>query len=269
MSHRRVFGTLFLTASLLTFLGPQAEAQRRGGRHGSRSVRSVSFHRPAIGSYYGSLFWPSWGFYEGPWYYPRGYLLSDPAYASIDLRLQVKPEDTEVYVDGFYAGVVDDFDGLFQRLRLPPGEHEIQLYREGHRTVRKTLYLNPGTSYKLEHKMEPLGQGESSEPRPEARSEKPSGERGRGTRERPGAGITEPTSFGVLVVRVQPASAHVLVDHEAWSATPASGEVILHLAEGRHRVEVREEGFQTFETTVEVRAGETSRLNVRLPRRAR
>jgi hypothetical protein len=39
------------------------------------------------------------------------------------LRLQVTPKDAAVYVDGFYAGIVDDFNSAFQRLPVPPGEH--------------------------------------------------------------------------------------------------------------------------------------------------
>ena len=30
-----------------------------------------------------------------------------------DVRLQVRPRGAAVYVDGYYAGVVDDFDGVF------------------------------------------------------------------------------------------------------------------------------------------------------------
>ena len=43
------------------------------------------------------------------------------------MRFDVKPNDASVYVDGYYAGVVDDFDGAFQRLRTAPGGHEIEL----------------------------------------------------------------------------------------------------------------------------------------------
>jgi hypothetical protein len=39
-----------------------------------------------------------------------------------------RPEEAAVYVDGFYAGIVDDFDGVFQKLLLPPGDHTIVLY---------------------------------------------------------------------------------------------------------------------------------------------
>ena len=32
----------------------------------------------------------------------------------------VDPAEARVYVDGYYAGTVDDFDGLFQRLNVSP-----------------------------------------------------------------------------------------------------------------------------------------------------
>ena len=49
-------------------------------------------------------------------------------------RLEVKPRDAQVFVDGYYVGVVDQFDGVFQRLDLPTGEHEVVVYLPGYRT---------------------------------------------------------------------------------------------------------------------------------------
>ena len=34
-----------------------------------------------------------------------------------DVRVQVAPKQTEVFVDGFYAGTAGDFDGVFKRLK--------------------------------------------------------------------------------------------------------------------------------------------------------
>jgi hypothetical protein len=44
-------------------------------------------------------------------------------------QLQVTPRETEVFVDGYFAGKVDDFDGRFQRLHVQPGEHELTVSR--------------------------------------------------------------------------------------------------------------------------------------------
>lgn len=47
-----------------------------------------------------------------------GYSLAAGAYGEI--RIQGAPKDAHVYVDGYYAGIVDDFDGTFQRLNVEP-----------------------------------------------------------------------------------------------------------------------------------------------------
>lgn len=48
------------------------------------------------------------------------------------LRLKIKPRDAEVYVDGFYVGVVDDFDGMFQKLHIESGAHRIEVRAAGY-----------------------------------------------------------------------------------------------------------------------------------------
>ena len=55
------------------------------------------------------------------------------------VRTRVTPRDTQVFVDGYSAGPVDDFDGVFQRLQLIPGQHEITLYLPGYRTYRENV----------------------------------------------------------------------------------------------------------------------------------
>ena len=97
----------------------------------------------------------------GPWYPPFAY---GRPYSS--LRLQIAPRETEVYVDGYYAGVVDDFDGAFQRLHIEPGQHTIQLYLTGHRTAEQQIYLQPGGTFRIRHTMEPLAAGEAAPARP-------------------------------------------------------------------------------------------------------
>ena len=50
------------------------------------------------------------------------------------LRVIVDPEKTRVYVDGYYAGIADDFDGIFQRLyrAARPPRHQPQARRLPH-----------------------------------------------------------------------------------------------------------------------------------------
>lgn len=48
------------------------------------------------------------------------------------VRLKVKPSEAEVYVDGYFAGQVDDYDGAFQKLKLATGAHHIQIQSPGY-----------------------------------------------------------------------------------------------------------------------------------------
>jgi hypothetical protein len=133
--------------------------------HVLRPIRSLSAAAVAVAAC-GSLLFPAnvhaqWGPYG--WYPPFAFGYGRP-YSS--LRLQISPRDTEVFVDGYYAGIVDDFDGFMQRLRLEPGQHAIQLYLTGHRTAEQQIYLQPGGTFRIRHVMEPLAPGEAAPARP-------------------------------------------------------------------------------------------------------
>ncbi len=109
-------------------------------------------HGRYYGPYYGSWGW--WGPYP---YYP---LIN---YAVSSLRVQVKPNDAQVFVDGYFAGEVDRFDNIFQRLEVSPGGHEITIYHDRFRTFRQQMHFAPGGDQKVEFQMEPLSPGEVAE----------------------------------------------------------------------------------------------------------
>src|SRR5260221_13473268 len=89
-------------------------------------------------AYFYDPFWGPWDGFQYPYPYPYGYYPRryDPG---ASLRVMVKPNKAEVYVDGYYAGIVDDFDGVFQRLPATPGQHEITLDLDGYRTVHQKI----------------------------------------------------------------------------------------------------------------------------------
>ena len=103
-------------------------------------------------------FWGSWYPYTHSYPYIAG--------STADIRTDVTPKDTEVYVDGFLAGPADKFDGVFQRLHLRPGGHSITLHHEGFRTVTLDVYVRPDSTFKINTTMEPLATGETSAPVP-------------------------------------------------------------------------------------------------------
>jgi hypothetical protein len=96
------------------------------------------------------------GYYYDPWF--GGYPPADPPLPSpaVDdqgaLHLKVKPTEASVYVDGYYVGIVDDFDGVFQRLRLDAGPHHIEIQAPDYEPVAFDVNIQPGqtTTYRGE-----------------------------------------------------------------------------------------------------------------------
>lgn len=211
--------------------------------------------------------------------YPYGYRFD----AGSAVRLEVKPEEAEVYVDGYYAGIVNDFDGMFQRLRVAPGEHEITLYRDGYRPFTQRVYLMPDRTFKIRHTMESLAPGEVNQPRPTP-SAPPAGAyppippappSGPGARQMPPPPPSAPSpglppvgesATGTIAIRVEPADADVLIDGQGWPVS-SGDDAVVDVAEGRHTVQIRKTGYVGYLTEVQVRRNETTTLNVTLKTR--
>jgi PEGA domain len=212
--------------------------------------------------------------------YPVQYVGPDSS-----VRLEVKPKEAEVFVDGYYAGIVDDFDGTFQRLRLPPGQHEIQIYLSGYRTVHQHLFLTPDNTFKLKYQMEKLGPGDQPEPRPvppppsqmapppdQEPPYPPPGRPGRLPPQQPPPQAQDPRgsrppgqpALGTLAIRVQPLDADLFVDGERWQGPQANDRLLIELPEGRHTLELRKPGFRTYITDVDIHPGETTPVNISL-----
>jgi len=188
------------------------------------------------------------------------------------IKVEVTPRDAEVFVDGYLTGTVDDFNGFFQRLRLPAGEHEIQLYKDGYRSVRQKVYLEPDATFRLRYTLEPLKPGETSEPRPTPPAQPSSQPRSRGPDEYrrarpPRPGTQAPSSAGSVSIRVQPSDAEILIDGERWESSGQRERLVVEVTPGPHRIEVRKADYETFASETDVRPGETTTINVSLSRR--
>ena len=120
----------------------------------------------------GGFYDPFWGpYYPYGYAYPYGYGYPDSPYAysptdAGSVKTEVTPKVTEVFVDGYYAGVADDFNGTFQRLHAATGGHALTLHLEGYRTVTENVYVRPDSTVKVTETMEKLAPGEVSEPVP-------------------------------------------------------------------------------------------------------
>jgi len=76
------------------------------------------------------------------------------------------------------------------------------------------------------------------------------------------------SDFGTVSIRARPADAEILIDGERWVTPPDNDDkaaIVVHLAPGRHTIEVRASGRRTYSAIVEVRRGETTPVNVSLP----
>jgi hypothetical protein len=71
------------------------------------------------------------------------------------LRLKMRPREAEVFVDGFYAGVVNEFDGIFQSLRLAPGGHKIEVRMPGYETMAFDVHIQPDRTLTWEERLRP------------------------------------------------------------------------------------------------------------------
>ena len=74
-------------------------------------------------------------------------------------------------------------------------------------------------------------------------------------------------AFGVLVLRVHPRGAALRIDGESWPSSDLEDPLSIHLASGEHELEVSAPGHETFATSVQIRGGQETRLNVKLPTR--
>jgi hypothetical protein len=259
-------------AVALAFTTAPAQAQHRHGGGGHGGHVTVIQHSPLLwgGGFYGGFYSPYY-FGFGQWYppYPAfGYPVGVYNDSAVSIRLQVTPRDASVFVDGFAAGVVDDYDGVFQRLRLVPGPHEIVIHHPSHRTMRQSIYYNPGSTHTLRHALEPLAPGESPEPQPVPRAfpafpGMPPVQSGAPQPIDPGS-TRDADRAGTLVLRVQPGDATVSVDGEQWRGPQTQDRLVIQLREGPHRVRVEKPGFQPFNVDVDVRASQTTSFNVSL-----
>jgi hypothetical protein len=262
-ARKNILWSIALAATLLTVWPARADAQ---WHHGPRSsvVVGVGVGYPFFDPWYGYYGYPY--FWGAPYPYAYPYYVYDPG-ASI--RVEVKPKEAEVYVDGYYAGKVDDFDGVFQRLPVTPGEHDIELYMDGYRAAKQHVLASPRHSFKLKYAMEKLGPGEEPQARPQQPpvrqaprrvpqgGEQPPPPSPRA--QRPDAG-----GYGSISIRVQPADAEILVDGQAWRGPDSQNSLVIDVSEGRHTIEIQKSGYRTYVTDVDVRRGETTTLNVSL-----
>lgn len=70
--------------------------------------------------------------------------------------------------------------------------------------------------------------------------------------------------FGSIAVRTVPPDAQVYIDGEQWVGPQTDGRLVVQVPPGRHLIEVRAPGYRSYVSEIDVRAGETTPVNVSL-----
>jgi hypothetical protein len=159
-------------------------------RDGRPQIGSAVERRPGLSgrpgttiTYYptGRYFWPGYGFglsyfYDPFWYDPFGYGYygygapygyagygggyqgtyrdTQPQNPTGSLRLRIDPSHAEVFVDGSYAGLVSDFNGIFQRLTIEAGTRRLEIRAAGYRPAELEIRVEAGKTATYQGELE-------------------------------------------------------------------------------------------------------------------
>jgi hypothetical protein len=132
---------------------PRSYSPRGYGYYGSRSYYRPYTFRPRFSIGFGIF-----AGYPVPYTYSYPYPIvvygyraprervivtpGSPYYGGV--ALEMTPYDADVFVDGEYAGHVEDFDGTTQPLTLSAGMHEIEVQAQGYEPMRINVEIQPG-----------------------------------------------------------------------------------------------------------------------------
>jgi uncharacterized membrane protein len=145
--------------------------------------------------------------------------------------------DSGVWIDGEYIGYVKELKGD-KKVLLMPGKHQIAVRQAGYAEFSREIVVEPGEAQEIQVKMELL----------------------------PGAKMPEVTSE--LKVTVQPKRAAVFLDgNYVGHASELGGKLhSMLVSPGKHKIKIELPGYRTFETEVDVLAGQKSEVKTELVR---
>lgn len=123
---------------------------------------SYAYRRPyGYGSYaYGRPYGYApyrYGYSPYGWVAPYGYGYNGyagRAYGGV--RIDLPQRDAEVYVDDYFVGTVDDFDGMLQQANLEAGPHRIEVRAPDFETITFDVNVEPGRTITYRASMRPL-----------------------------------------------------------------------------------------------------------------
>src|SRR5207253_10530340 len=129
------------------------------------------YYRPSfgLGIYYGAGYPYGYAYpygYSYPYGYgypayaygypaPPAYLNAVPGRPYSGVRIEGAPRDAAVYADGYYVGIVNDFDGVFQHMNLEAGPHRIEIRAPGYPPIAFDVNVQPGQTITYRADLQP------------------------------------------------------------------------------------------------------------------
>jgi|SRR6266851_5306796 len=143
--------------------------------------------------------------------------------------------DSGVWVDGGYVGYLKELKGD-KKVLLLPGEHQIAVRQSGYDDFMQKIVVEPGQTQTVRVVMHLM---------PRART---------------------PDVTATLKVTVQPGRAAVFLDDKYVGHASELGGAIhsLLISPGKHRIKVELPGYRTFETELNLLAGQKSEVKTEL-----
>ena len=278
---------------------------RQWGRGGGYVYRP---YRPYWGGYFGAFggpwshwWWgqPWWGFNVGLWntgywgawgapYYAGGYYDDGRETVRVTgnlpsvIETDVRPRRSTVTLNGVDVGRARDYNGTWDTLDVPVGEHVLEFSYRGYKTLRYHVTVRPGQRLVIIEKLE---KGEGLDPRsttaharlvsprtpPPApqTAERPPSEMRAEVRPAQPAPPAQTLRKGLLRLDVSPDDAAVYLDGEFLARADELARLhgALPVAVGRHTIEVVRPGYDSRTIELDVEEGDPAEVRVQLERR--
>lgn len=140
-----------------------------------------------------------------------------------------------VWIDGQYLGYLKELKGD-KKVMLLPGEHEIRVRQGGYEDFVQKIVVEPGQKQTVQVAMQKS------------------------------AGWTTPAAVATLKLTVQPDRAAVFLDNWYVGHVGEFGGKFhsMQIAAGKHRIKIELPGYRTFETEVNLLAGQKSEVKTEL-----
>jgi hypothetical protein len=140
-----------------------------------------------------------------------------------------------VWIDGQYVGYLKELKGS-KKILLLPGEHQISVRQSGYDDFTQKLVLEPGQTQLVRVTMQKA------------------------------AGATAPKVSATLKMNIEPSRAAVFIDDAFLGHAGELGGAFhsMAISPGKHRIKVELPGYRTFETEVNLLAGQKSEIKTDL-----